>query len=172
MSTLSLNVISWNVGGSGDTQRLMKLAGQAGEIDRFRAAPWYDQRITDAFQDGELYGIEADILCLQELYRNDLEKQVLVEKIKAAGFTILGDGDLAIAYKTAKFEDTGKSGVTSRDFPAFYACLKEKTSGKEICVVSNHAKGFDARIAKTVYPGTEATTGDKSPRKFSFRSSA
>ncbi len=85
---------------------------------------------------------------MQELYQNALEKQELVQKIKAAGFTILGTGDLAIAYRTEKFEFTGKSGVTSRINPAFYACLKEKTSGKEICVVSNHAKGFDARMQK------------------------
>ncbi len=39
MSTLNLNVISWNVGGSGDTQRLMKLAGEAGEINRFTDTP-------------------------------------------------------------------------------------------------------------------------------------
>lgn len=141
-----LRVITFNVAGARDTQRLIKLAGK-GDVDESTAGAWYQDRVKEGVIDGKIYSHEADILCLQELHGDAPEKAELNKRITDAGFTILGQGDLAIAYKTNRFTlINGKYGYTEGE--AFYAHLRDKITQQVICVVTDHVTGFDSRLQK------------------------
>jgi hypothetical protein len=145
MSSLSLKVISWNVGGLVDTMRLMKLAKTQELITDQQAINSYNEKITKAFENHLIYGKDADIFCLQEFYPKNKDKAELVKKFEGLGFTLLGRGDLAIAFKTDRFI-LGETDVTSSDSSGvLYALLQDKISGIDICVVSDHVAGFHAR---------------------------
>lgn len=151
MTILSLKGISLNIAGLGDTVRLMGLAGKMGpETEEAEVYDWYTTRIEAAFKDGKLYGQDVDFFCLQEFFPNTLEKKRVIQILLNAGFSILGDDDLAIAYKTNQFILKTASYTTSDTSGALYAILQHKASQEEVCLVSDHVEGFNARERKTL----------------------
>jgi hypothetical protein len=148
MSTLTVKGISLNLSRPFDTGRLMSLSHQPHK-NPMEVESWYVDKIQAAFKGGELHTEAVDFFCFQEFYPDDAEKKELVEILSKAGFTIIGNGDLGIAFKTHKFV-MESSGYTSPDSNgALYALLKHKMSEQTLCVVTDHVRGFDARLQKT-----------------------
>ena len=98
MSTLTVKGISLNLSRPFDTERLMTLSHQP-TTNPADVKSWYITKMQAAFKDGNLYGQEVDFFCFQEFYPEDPEKQGLVDVLHKAGFTILGNGDLGIAFE-------------------------------------------------------------------------
>jgi hypothetical protein len=151
MTALTLKGISLNLSTMPrDIERLMVLSGKGDIKTKEEVQEWYDIRVRNAFQDGKLYGQDVDFYCLQEFFPHDLEKKKVVQILLNAGFSILGDSDLGIAFKTDQFVLKNARYTTKNGSGALYAILKHKESGEEICLVSDHVKGFDARKQKAL----------------------
>jgi endonuclease/exonuclease/phosphatase family metal-dependent hydrolase len=159
MTALTLKGISLNIAGLKDTIRLMKIAGKSvPETTYTEIDEWYTSRIETAFKDGKLYGQDVDFFCLQELFPNSPEKKRVLQILLKSGFSIVGDDDLGIAYKTNQFVLKTASYTTSDTSGALYAILQHKASQEEVCLVSDHVAGFNAREQKTLTRAIKAKT--------------
>lgn len=90
---------------------------------------------------------QPDLFCLQELYSLTPEKRAVCSKIESLGYAIVGERDVAVAYRQDTFTPIGQ-GVSSVLPGGIYVDLRHNKTGKAIRVVSDHLCGFNAKTHK------------------------
>ncbi len=90
------------------------------------------------------FGQLPDVICLQELYRQDPEKQPLIACIEQQGYQICGQKDTAIAFVRSRFSLIREKQLES----SFFIDLKDRLQPLAIRVVSDHLAGFNAQTQK------------------------
>ena len=169
MTTIQFNCLTYNVGGTQDTMKLMEDNADRISDEKIKnliaaykkdARPFEEpaklfrevaenhyKALTERVVPGILEQSQADFICFQELYVNNTEKKQLGDKVKAAGYELYGDRDVAVAFKKDKYKFI-QQGITNNQRGALFVDVQDKKSGKIIRIVSDHVAGFGVQGQK------------------------